>query len=98
MGDTGLTLLCDISMDQQWPVVPAKWHRPVFDVIHNLSHSGVNTTCKLVSAKYVWHELHNQSKTGLATAWTASMPKYTGTRGPHCPPLRCRPDALTTST
>ncbi len=60
MGDTSLTLLCDISMGQQRPVVPANWRHPVFDVMHNLSHPGINTTCKLVSATYVWHGLHKQ--------------------------------------
>ena len=35
------TLLCDVSINQPRPMVPAGWRRRVFDSIHGLSHPGV---------------------------------------------------------
>ena len=60
VGSSDMTLLCDVSTDKIRPVVPASMRRPVFDIIHNLSHPGVNASVKMVSAKFVWHGLAKQ--------------------------------------
>ena len=54
------TLLCDTSTGRQRPVVPASWRQKVFEIVHNLSHPGINATCKLVAAKFTWHGLAKQ--------------------------------------
>ena len=56
------TLLCDVSTGQRQPVVPASWQHPVFEAIHNLSHLGIRTTCRLVSKKFVWRGMTKQVK------------------------------------
>lgn len=55
--DTGSTLLCDISLGQPRPVVPAVWRRRVFEALHCLSHPGRKSSQQLVTAKFVWHGL-----------------------------------------
>ncbi|KAL7857065.1 hypothetical protein SRHO_G00159640 [Serrasalmus rhombeus] len=55
--DTGVTLLCDVSMGHPRPIVPACWRRPVFDTIHGLSHPGRRASQRLVADKFVWHGL-----------------------------------------
>ncbi len=60
MGSAGSKLLCDISTGRQHPVVPVSWRRKVFDAVHDLSHPGVNTTCRLVASKFIWHGLNKQ--------------------------------------
>ena len=49
----GVTLLCDMSTGLPRPIVPASWRRQVFDVVHSLSHPSVQTTRKLIAAKFV---------------------------------------------
>jgi len=60
VGNTGLTLLSDVSTGRQRPVVPESWRRRVFDAVHGLSHPAVRTTVRLVAAKFVWHGLSKQ--------------------------------------
>lgn len=63
----GTTLLCDVSIGAQRPVVPAVWRRRVFDAVHSLSHPGVKASVKLVAAKFVWPGLKKDVK-----LWAAS--------------------------
>ena len=49
------TLLCDISTGTPRPILPKAWTNRVFDAIHNLAHSGVKPTQRVVSARYAWH-------------------------------------------
>lgn len=58
--DQGPELLCDVSTGRPRPIVPPEFRRPVFDVIHNLSHPGVKATVKLIAEKFVWHGLRRQ--------------------------------------
>ncbi|KAK3797416.1 hypothetical protein RRG08_035863 [Elysia crispata] len=44
------------------PIVPPDFRRTVFDVVHNLSHSGVKATVKIISDKFVWHGMRKQSQ------------------------------------
>lgn len=62
VGNTGLTLLCDVSTGKQRPVVPQSWRRRVFDTVHNLSHPSVRTTCRLLTSKFIWHGISRQVK------------------------------------
>ena len=59
-GRDGLTLMCDISTGTPRPVVPPSWRKRVFDAIHNLSHPGIRTTRRLVTNKFVWHNINKQ--------------------------------------
>ncbi|XP_057695302.1 uncharacterized protein LOC130917681 [Corythoichthys intestinalis] len=57
VGDTGVTLWCDVSTGVARPLVPARWRRKVFDAVHSLSHPGRKPSAKLVSQKFVWRGL-----------------------------------------
>ena len=54
------TLLCDVSTGTPRPLVPGSWRRRVFEAVHNLSHPGIKTTRKLVTAKFVWQAVNKQ--------------------------------------
>ncbi len=60
IGDSDTTILCDMSLGKARPVVPKSCQKKVFDVIHSLSHPGINATCKLVSSKFVWKGMAKQ--------------------------------------
>ena len=55
--DGGPVLLCDVSTGTPRPIVPEPFRRPIFDMIHGLSHPGKRATKKLIASKYVWHGL-----------------------------------------
>jgi len=56
-GPTGETLFRDISRGQLRPIVPRSSRRRVFEAIHNLSHPSVRSSQKLVTSKFVWHNI-----------------------------------------
>jgi cleavage and polyadenylation specificity factor subunit 1 len=51
----GISLLCDDSLGIFRPLVPATWHKRVFDMIHGLAHQGPKPTLRAISSRYVWH-------------------------------------------
>jgi len=53
-------LLCDTSQGHSRPIVPVKWRRKIFDVVHNLSHPSIRATKLLIAQKFVWHGLRKQ--------------------------------------
>ena len=55
--ETGVMLLCDVSLASLRPIVPAAWRKPVFQVMHDLSHPGVKASVKQVAARFVWRGL-----------------------------------------
>ncbi|KAJ8415636.1 hypothetical protein AAFF_G00426160 [Aldrovandia affinis] len=74
-GDTGATLLCDISTGQPRPVVPVSWRRPVFEAVHGLSHPGRKPSVRLVAAKFVWHGLRKDVKAWVDTCTACQRAK-----------------------
>ena len=54
---TGPVVLYDMSTGFPRPIVPTQYRRKVFDVIHSLAHPGRNATQKLISERFVWHNL-----------------------------------------
>lgn len=49
------TVLCDISTGKLRPILPTAWTRPVFDIIHSLSHAGPRPTQQAITQRFVWH-------------------------------------------
>ena len=66
-GDGSFTLLCDVLTGRAQPIVPERWRRPVFDIVHSFCHPGARSTKHLVVAKFVWHRLNKQ-----VTEWARS--------------------------
>ena len=60
--ENGPILWCDVSSGKPRPLVPPNFRRPVFELIHGLSHPDVRATQKLISEKFVWNGLKKEVK------------------------------------
>ena len=58
----GVIILGDTSTDQFRPLVPQKFRRAVFDIVHSLAHPGIKGTQKAISQRYVWPGMHHDIK------------------------------------
>lgn len=47
-------LFCDVSDNIIRPYVPSQSKKHIFHSIHNLSHSGVRATKKLITSRFIW--------------------------------------------
>lgn len=47
-------IYCDVSTDVPRPYITPEFRKPIFEMIHGLSHPGSKATIKLVTARYVW--------------------------------------------
>nr|VZI36318.1 unnamed protein product [Spirometra erinaceieuropaei] len=61
------TITCDLSTGHERPFVPATLRRRVFNALHNLSHSGVRATVKLITDRFVWPNINRDVR-----RWTRS--------------------------
>ena len=52
------TIVFDMSTGTPRPYVPSQYRRQVFDALHSLSYSGIRSTQKLVTSRYVWPEMN----------------------------------------
>lgn len=51
---TATHIFCEVSTDSIRPYLPMQFRKVAFDLVHNLSHPGINTTRKLVCQRYFW--------------------------------------------
>lgn len=65
--NSNLQLYCDTSTDNLRPYIASNLRKPIFELIHNLSHPGRRATVKLITEKYIWKDM----KTDIAK-WTNS--------------------------
>lgn len=54
------TIWCETSNNVERPYIPEKFRHTIMHTLHNLSHPGIRTTRKLVSAKYFWPGMNKQ--------------------------------------
>ena len=47
-------ILCDMSTGVPRPVIPQTWTKRIFELCHNLSHTGYRPTVRAVSKRFVW--------------------------------------------
>ena len=47
-------LLCDNSTGSLRPLVPEVLRKSLFNALHNVSHSGIRGSRRLISARFVW--------------------------------------------
>ena len=52
------SIICEVSTGTLHPYVPESFHRPIFDIIHNLSHPGIHATQRLVTTHFVWPSIN----------------------------------------
>ena len=55
--ETNVQIYCDVNSVQARPYVTKAFRRAAFNVIHNLSHPGANTTIKLITQRFVWPKI-----------------------------------------
>jgi len=60
IGNGPAHILCDISTGTPRPIVPKSHRRQIFDSIHKLSHPSIRTAIKLISDRFVWHDLRRE--------------------------------------
>lgn len=61
-GDSGRTIICDISTGRPRPLIPKAFRRRVFDIVHSLSHPSGRSTAQLLKEKFVWHGMNKNVK------------------------------------
>lgn len=59
------SVLCDVSLGSQWPLLLPSFCQRVFDILHGLLHPGSRATQHLISSKLVWYGLQQD-----ITSWT----------------------------
>ena len=58
VADTSFTLLYDESISGKLrPLVPSGHRRIIFNNIHNLSHSSIKATIRMIADRYVWPDM-----------------------------------------
>jgi hypothetical protein len=54
----GAKLLCDVARGATWPVVIVQdQQQNIFQALRGMAHPGICATCRLISARFVWHDL-----------------------------------------
>ena len=53
-------LWCDTSTGRLRPILPRKWTKAAFDLVHNLNHPGVADTVKQIAQRFVWKGMSKQ--------------------------------------
>lgn len=59
---SGKTLWCDISHSKIRPYIPPKFRKEVFNQIHGLSHPGIKSTIKEMTARFIWPGINKEVK------------------------------------
>ena len=54
----GVSIVCDVSTGSHRPYVPKAYRRPIFDVLHSMSHPGIRATQRLVTSRFVWPSIN----------------------------------------
>ncbi|XP_076058627.1 uncharacterized protein LOC143035646 [Oratosquilla oratoria] len=57
LSDSSNTILCDVSTGRPRPWIPLSLRRHVFGLVHDLSHPSRRATARLISQKFVWHDI-----------------------------------------
>ncbi|XP_035739379.1 uncharacterized protein LOC118449202 [Vespa mandarinia] len=60
--DFNAEVYCDISTGQPKPFLTKSYRKSAFNSIHNLSHTGMKATIKLLRQKYVWPTIKKDVK------------------------------------
>lgn len=55
-------ICCDTSQKKLRPFIPKSYRRTIFNSIHNLAHSGISKTAKMISDRFIWPSIHKDCK------------------------------------
>ena len=68
-------LLCDVSTGRPRPIIPTSYCRSVFEAIHNLAHPSPKATIKLVTGRFVWHNVRRNVREWAKSCLTCQSAK-----------------------
>ncbi|KAK3892983.1 hypothetical protein Pcinc_003162 [Petrolisthes cinctipes] len=57
LGDSNISIFCDVSTGRPRPWIPSSLRRHVFNLIHGLSHPSRRATTRLLTQKFIWHKI-----------------------------------------
>lgn len=60
--DDDTKIYCDVSTTTVRPYITEPFRQTAFNSIHNLSHPGARTTCKLLTKRFVWKSINKDCK------------------------------------
>ena len=72
-----------VSTGRPRPLVPQEMLKPIFDLIHGLSHPSGRTTAKLLKDKYVWHSISKDAKIWTRKCLACQTSKIARHTSPH---------------
>lgn len=86
------TLFCDTSRDKIRPYIPKELRRLVFDVIHELSRTGIRAPVRMITERFVWPSIRKD-----CTTWAFScVPCQRDTPNHLCKNSWCQDNASST--
>jgi hypothetical protein len=91
-------LLCDVSMKQLRPLVPAEYRQKVFAAMHALAHPGIRASKRLSRAVSCGQEWPVMSQSFAEIAYSAIRARFTDMSDRQCSQLSCRRSGLHIST
>jgi hypothetical protein len=62
ISDSNKQMYCDVSTGVIRPYIPPQIRRQVFESIHNLSHSGIRASTKLLRTKFIFSTIDVESR------------------------------------
>ena len=71
------TIVCDTSLPNDRPFVPALMRRRVYEHLHQLSHPGANATIKLITERFVWPSMRKDIRHWVRTCLRCQRSKVT---------------------
>lgn len=60
MTDSDADIICDMSTNRPRPYITPKFRKPIFNILHGLSHPGTKATVRLISERFVWAKMRKQ--------------------------------------
>ncbi|GFS49348.1 retrovirus-related Pol polyprotein from transposon 297 [Trichonephila clavipes] len=73
---SNLDIFCDCSAKKR-PYIPKAFRRIVFNNIHNLAHSGIRTSTKLLTSKFVWPSINKDARSWARSGIKCQKSKVT---------------------
>lgn len=74
---TTVQIICDTTKSTVRPFVTPAFRRQAFDSVHGLAHPSIKATAKLVSQRFVWPNVHKDSRTWARACVACQKSKIT---------------------
>ena len=68
-------LIVDMSTGKPRPLLPTSWKRRIFDINHDLAHSGARAMCRQICDRFVWHGMSRDIRYWTCTCMACQRAK-----------------------